>query len=551
MNLEILKCIEEEIKTNEKEKTKYENEIKILEKIKQFNEDINSLLKLDIIKESTYDFKNTLDYLNQLEEMIWMLENDIVNVNINSKVFNHQLLLDKKTKYKEIIQTVKLISPLIIIEEFEDESIKENLNNEVKDIINNLKEIKNKIINNILNELNKIKLDKNFDILKKLYNARKFFKNDGSLNLDNDNVDDLFDVIKSSSLDKVDILNFINNFIKETILTNETKSIKQMDENLYESNDDLEDSDKYLDEISNIGENINQIIKKDNIYKHYNTLNEGNKNYIDFILELINNQNIEDALYNIKSFDKPIEWFQYLNIIKKLVELNEDINTYLNLKEIDKEGVNEISDKYNILIDELKEVESNLKEINNENVEEIKPSENLVIVLDDKLDELDTECMLELKEALDKFRYISWEKMRRDTSNLAEALFYITSTGKRNYYENSSFKPYRLKCRQNTRTGIIKINVSPSIATLIQEKYNINNANSIFILTDIIKVISSDHNEYDRLTQYINNNYYTLEKIAQIFKNDEIDKKIIFDIIDNSNNILNLKTKSIGSEIKK
>ena len=166
MNLEILKCIEEEIKTNEKEKTKYENEIKILEKIKQFNEDINSLLKLDIIKESTYDFKNTLDYLNQLEEMIWMLENDIVNVNINSKVFNHQLLLDKKTKYKEIIQTVKLISPLIIIEEFEDESIKENLNNEVKDIINNLKEIKNKIINNILNELNKIKLDKNFDTLK-------------------------------------------------------------------------------------------------------------------------------------------------------------------------------------------------------------------------------------------------------------------------------------------------------------------------------------------------------------------------------------------------
>ena len=159
--------------------------------------------------------------------------------------------------------------------------------------------------------------------------------------------------------------------------------------------------------------------------------------------------------------------------------------------------------------------------------------------------------MLELKEALDKFRYISWEKMRRDTSNLAEALFYITSTGIRNYYENSSFKPYRLKCRQNTRTGIIKINVSPSIATLIQEKYNINNANSIFILTDIIKVISSDHNEYDRLTQYINNNYYTLEKIAQIFKNDKIDKEIIFDIIDNSNNILNLKTKSIGSEIKK
>ena len=551
MNLEILKCIEEEIKTNEKEKTKYENEIKILEKIKQFNEDINSLLKLDIIKESTYDFKNTLDYLNQLEEMIWMLENDIVNVNINSKVFNHQLLLDKKTKYKEIIQTVKLISPLIIIEEFEDESIKENLNNEVKDIINNLKEIKNKIINNILNELNKIKLDKNFDTLKKLYNARKFFKNDGSLNLDNDNVDDLFDVIKSSSLDKVDILNFINNFIKETILTNETKSIKQIDENLYESNDDLEDSDKYLDEISNIGENINQIIKKDNIYKHYNTLNEGNKNYIDFILELINNQNIEDALYNIKSFDKPIEWFQYLNIIKKLVELNEDINTYLNLKEIDKEGVNEINDKYNILIDELKEVESNLKEINNENVEEIKPSENLVIVLDDKLDELDTECMLELKEALDKFRYISWEKMRRDTSHLVEALFYITNTGNRNYYENFSFKPYRLKCRQNTRTGIIKINVSPSNAALIQEKYNIANSNSIFIITNIIKVIRIDHSEYDRLTQYINNNYYTLEKIAQIFKNDKIDKEIIFDIIDNSNNILNLKTKSIGSEIKK
>ena len=480
-----------------------------------------------------------------------MLENDIINVNINSKVFNHELLLDKKTKYKEIIKTVKLISPLIIIEEFEDESIRENLNNEVKDIINNLKEIKNKIINDILNELNKLKLDKNYDILKKLYNARNFFESDGSLSLDNDNVDDLFDIIKSSPFDKIDILNFINNFIKETILINETKNIKQIDE----SNDDLENSDKYLDEISNIGENINQIIKKDNIYKQYNTLNEGNKNYIDFILELINNQNIEDALHNIKSFDKPIEWFQYLNIIKKLIELNEDINTYLNIKEIDKEGFNEINNKYNILMDELKEVESSIKEINKkeyiEEQDEINPSENLVIVLDDKLDELDTECMLELKEALDKFRYISWEKMRRDTSNLAEALFYITSTGKRNYYENSSFKPYRLKCRQNTRTGIIKINVSPSIATLIQEKYNINNANSIFILTDVIKVISSDHSEYDRLTQHINNNYYTLEKIAQIFKNDEIDKKIIFDIIDNSNNILNLKTKSIGSEIKK
>ena len=192
-----------------------------------------------------------------------MLENDIINVNINSKVFNHELLLDKKTKYKEIIKTVKLISPLIIIEEFEDESIRENLNNEVKDIINNLKEIKNKIINDILNELNKLKLDKNYDILKKLYNARNFFESDGSLSLDNDNVDDLFDIIKSSPFDKIDILNFINNFIKETILINETKNIKQIDE----SNDDLENSDKYLDEISNIGENINQIIKKDNIYK--------------------------------------------------------------------------------------------------------------------------------------------------------------------------------------------------------------------------------------------------------------------------------------------
>lgn len=305
------------------------------------NEDIDqNLIINDFISANLfYEYYKNLEIKDNFENKINEIFDDILNVNnINNKKYNYEI------NKKIILDNLRIdYTRKVILENIFNSSIN-NLKTS-SDEIDLLYNIKIKYIN--LHKLEFNKLKNNFNDLKTVdYETILFFLNKNNL--------DYF-----TKENEINNINRINKRIKDNILNNnnffiiESEKIKSLifiekrfetfegiiaDLYSVRSQDELDNNFLRCENLINVNDNQNIINKE---YKLIN-LNDNLKNNLIYINDYVklssDDQNIYIVLCNIK-FDKEL---------LKSINFNKIVN--LNISEIEKKFINKYSKIYNLII---------------------------------------------------------------------------------------------------------------------------------------------------------------------------------------------------------
>ena len=489
-----------ESKLNLKLKNEYDKKIDIIER--QINS-MNSLLKT--LKE-TFDsnmldiFKNQDNNKSYTEKSEYEKYKTDINIEIKK-------IKEEQKKIKSINETLeKLINNVneLSILNNDNKYLFSNEINSLKDKYENINEIfsnlKGKINNNQFDKLLKLNLDSLQSI--NIYEINEMKEKIKSIN---DNVDDLYERLKSNDKNIINInnknneleqnLNYINKdveFLNKQNLTFKIDEINKKLEEYFIRNNTLSNQNDDKDNDNNIKESNNDEIENDNILGIKGSRRQ--KRNSTKIKNL--NLNLDENMIKIL---KQIENIDFDNINKRLDELSNENKMLISKIETNNDNFMNINEQENIINQKIEELNKKIKE-----------SENRLYLLELKnygnVNENQNEEEKEEKEIKSPFSPIN-------------------SNSNNNINNKSIKRDSKLNEKSNNNSNI-DINMN-NLDNLINEnnnmKINMNKSNENELLEKIMK---EENNDYKQKNSFgLNDKSYKESSISGIIKHALDDDK--------------------------
>ena len=487
-----------ESKLNLKLKNEYDKKIDIIER--QINS-MNSLLKT--LKE-TFDsnmldiFKNQDNNKSYTEKSEYEKYKTDINIEIKK-------IKEEQKKIKSINETLeKLINNVneLSILNNDNKYLFSNEINSLKDKYENINEIfsnlKGKINNNQFDKLLKLNLDSLQSI--NIYEINEMKEKIKSIN---DNVDDLYERLKSNDKNIINInnknneleqnLNYINKdveFLNKQNLTFKIDEINKKLEEYFIRNNTLSNQNDDKDNDNNIKESNNDEIENDNILGIKGSRRQKRNS------TKIKNLNLDENMIKIL---KQIENIDFDNINKRLDELCNENKMLISKIETNNDNFMNINEQENIINQKIEELNKKIKE-----------SENRLYLLELKnygnVNENQNEEEKEEKEIKSPFSPIN-------------------SNSNNNINNKSIKRDSKLNEKSNNNSNI-DLNMN-NLDNLINEnnnmKINMNKSNENELLEKIMK---EENNDYKQKNSFgLNDKSYKESSISGIIKHALDDDK--------------------------